>query len=106
VPRVEVSGALQLELDGRRIDVAATGSRLSAEISSLAAPRPTLRLIASTLTLARRLSRTLDEFGLTFALTRDGRPVLELGAGVRSHAIAKLFGFRRIRLYRRRRAHE
>lgn len=101
MPRVEVNGALQLEFDGRRIDIAATGSRLSAEVSSLEAPRPTLRLIASSMTLARRLSRTLDEAGLTLTLTRDGRAVLELGAGVRSRGIAKLLGLQRVRVYRR-----
>jgi len=101
VPRVEISGALQLELDGRRIDVAATGSHVSAEVGRLRAPRLSLRLISSSITLARRLARALDESGLTFTVTRAGRPMLELGAGVRSRGIAKLFGFRHVRIYRR-----
>ena len=99
---LEFDAALTIEAaDGRQFAVAATGSNVRVELSDVA-PRRTLRLIASSVTLARRLSRVLDRSALTLTLTRDGEAVVELGAGVRGGPLARALGLERVRVIRRR----
>ena len=97
---LEVMGALRLTVDDRTIDVTAMGSRVRAEIGELPNVRPSVRLVASSFTLARRLSRALDATDLTLVITRDGRTVAELGSGVRGGALATMLGIARVRVVR------
>ena len=99
---LELDGTLQITApDGLRVDVSATGATVRAEIHSLALRRPSLRLVRSSLVLARRVARMLDRQKLTLILTRDGKPLAELGAGVRGGLGARLLGLSRVRFYRR-----
>ncbi len=97
---LEVSGFLQVTIDDRTIDVTAEGSRVCAEIGDIASGRPSLRLAIAGFTLVRRLARVLDDRALSLHVTRDGRPVLELGAGVRSGTLARIFGVSNVRIVR------
>lgn len=99
---LEVSGFLQVTVDDRTIDVTADGSRVRAEIGDLASGRPSLRHALSGLTLARRLSRLLDESAITLLVTREGRPIAELGSGVRGGALARFLRVPRVRIVRSR----
>jgi hypothetical protein len=97
---LEVTGSVTLTVDGRTIEVTGTGTRVRAEIGGLDAGRPSLRLATSGYALARRLSRALDARALTVEITRDGRTVAELGAGVRGGTLARLLGIARVRIVR------
>ncbi len=100
---VEITGHLELSLDDNRvIDVTAHGSRIRAEIGSFGPKRPGLRFIGSSALLTRRLSRVLHARKLTLAITREGETLAEIGAGVPSNPIARLFGFGRVRVYRKK----
>jgi hypothetical protein len=99
---LEIEAALEITTaDGRTIELNAAGSRWRAEIGSLELRRPTLRLVGSSLTLVRRLSRVLAAQNVTLVITRSGRPLAELGAGVSGGPVAKLLGASRVRVYRR-----
>ncbi len=101
--RIELEGNLQLELGDARVEISAAGARVRAEIGDLE-PRPrSLRQAASYVTFARRLSRLLDLRGLTLAITKNGAPFAELGAGVRGGPLERLFGLPRVRAARRSR---
>ncbi|GAC1302651.1 MAG: hypothetical protein NVSMB19_12090 [Vulcanimicrobiaceae bacterium] len=80
----------------------AHGSRVRAEIGDLGPRRPSLRLVRSSAILARRLSHALHARTLTLTITRHGEPLLDLGCGVRGGPLARLLGFSRVRLYRRK----
>ena len=95
--RLDFSAALEIMLDDRTIEVTADGPRVCAEIAALDGVRPTLRMATSGIVLARRLSRVLDRSELTLVITRNGKPLAELGAGVRGGRLARLFGFSRVR---------
>lgn len=100
---LEITGRLELSLDdAHSIDVTAHGSRVRAEIGDLAPKRLGLHFIRSTATLAGRLSRILHARTLTLTITRDGVPFAELGTGVRSYPLARLFGLSRVRVYWKR----
>jgi hypothetical protein len=99
---LEVSGFLQVTIDDRTIDVTAEGSRVRAEIGDMASGRPSLRLAITGFTLVKRLARALDDRALSLLVTRDGRPVLELGSDVRSGTLARIFGVRHVRIVRDR----
>jgi len=97
---VEITGHLELSLDDEHvIDVTAQGSRISAEIGTFGPKRPGLRFIGSSALLARRLSRVLHARKLTLAITREGKTLAEIGAGVPSNPIARLLGFGRVRVF-------
>jgi hypothetical protein len=98
---LELTGTLQLSLDDVTIDVTAFGSRVRVEIGDFEPGRPTLRLVRSTSTLARRLASALDARRLTLVITRHGKPLVELGAGVRGGRLARALGFGRVRVHRR-----
>ena len=97
---IDVVADLRITIDDRAIDVTADGSSVRAEIGNLAAGRPTLRFALSGLSLARRVSRALDGAALTVVLTREGRPVAELGANVRGGVLARLLRIPNVRLIR------
>ena len=78
-----VEGSLTLEGDGSTIEITATDGRVRAEIGALPVRR-TFRLVRTSAQLARRLSRELDENGMTVSVTRNGKAVLEIGRGVRT----------------------
>lgn len=98
---VEIVGHLELTLDDSSvIDVTAHGSRVRLEIGDLAPRRPTIRLVRSSATLARRLAKVLHARKLTLSITRNGAPFIELGSGVVGGPIARLFGLSRVRVHR------
>ena len=100
---VEITGHLELSLDDERvIDVTGHGSRIRAEIGTFGPKRPGLRFIGSSALLTRRLARILHARKLTLAITREGETVVEIGSGVASNPIARLFGFARVRVYRKK----
>ena len=100
---LEIEAALEITTsDGRTIELNAEGSRWRAEIGSLEVRRPTLRLVRSSFTLARRLSRLLAAQNMTLVVTRSGLPLAELGAGISGGPVAKLLGASRVRVYRRK----
>ncbi len=100
---VEITGHLELTLDdSATIDVTAHGSRVRLEIGDLGPRRPSLRLVRSSATLARRLARVLHARRLTLSITRHGAPLVEIGSGVVGGPIARLFGLSRVRVYRKR----
>jgi hypothetical protein len=101
VRRLEIEGSLHVSLDERSIEIVAEGSHVRAEIAAFEVRRPSFRLLASSLSLARRLSRSLERRGLTLTVTRDGKPLAELGSGVRGVGVARLFGLSRVRVFRR-----
>jgi hypothetical protein len=96
--RLELSGALEVSLDDRTIAVTGSGPWVRAEIAALDGVRPTLRMARSGLVLARRLSRALDRAELRLVITRNGRTLAELGAGVRGGRFSRLFGLSRVRI--------
>ncbi|GAC1398589.1 MAG: hypothetical protein NVS2B8_03020 [Vulcanimicrobiaceae bacterium] len=97
---VEITGHLELSLDDDRVvDVTGHGSRIRAEIGELGPKRPGLRFVLSSAMLARRLARVLHARTLTLSITRNGEPLVELGAGVSGSPLARLFGFRGIRVF-------
>ncbi|GAC1310652.1 MAG: hypothetical protein NVS2B3_17500 [Vulcanimicrobiaceae bacterium] len=97
---VEITGRLELTLDdAATIDVTAHGSRVRAEIGDLAPRRPSLRFVASSAQLARRLSRVLHARTLTLSITRHGETIVEIGSGVRGGPVARLFGLSRVRVF-------
>jgi hypothetical protein len=99
---LEIEAALEItSADGATIGLVADGSTWRAEIGSLEIRRPTLRLVRSSFTLVRRLSRILAARHLTLVITRSGRPVAELGAGVAGGLAARLLGASRVRVFRR-----
>jgi hypothetical protein len=98
--RIEVSGALQLSLDDRTIEVSGSGSELRAEVAGLRVRRPSLRLVASSVLLSRRLSQSLARRGLKLTITRHGAPFVELGFGVPGAPLRRLAGLARVRLLR------
>lgn len=99
---VEITGHLEIALEDRGIvDVTAHGSRIRAEIGDFTLARPGLRLVRSSALLARRLARVLAARALTLAVTRRGEPLVELGAGVEAHPLARLIGWARVRVHRR-----
>ena len=99
---LEFEGELQITAqDGGSIDVSASGSRVRAEIGTFSLGRPTLRLVTSSVVLARRLATVLERESITLVITRDGKPVAELGAGVKGGLAARLFRMPRVRMHRR-----
>ncbi len=100
---LELDGKLQITgTEGEAIVLFGEGSRLRAEIGSLSAPRPTLRLARSGAKLVRRLSKVLARRKLTLLVTRSGVPLVELGSEVRGGLAERIFGMSRVRLYRRK----
>lgn len=100
---LELDGKLQITgTEGEAIVLFGEGSRLRAEIGSLSAPRPTLRLARSGAKLVRRLSEVLARRKLTLLVTRSGVPLVELGSEVRGGLAERIFGMSRVRLYRRK----
>ncbi len=100
---LEIEAALEITTaEGRTIELSAAGSKWRAEIGSLELRRPTLRLVRSSLSLARRLSRLLATQKMTLVITRSGRPLAELGSGVSGGPVAKLLGASRVRVYLRK----
>jgi hypothetical protein len=95
---LEVVAALQMTVDDRTIDLTADGSLVRVEIGDLAIGRRSLRLATSGYVLARRLSRVLVASQMTLRVTRHGRRIVELGAGVRGGALARLLGISRVRI--------
>jgi hypothetical protein len=99
---LNVEGRLDIAGEGgERIDVFAAGSVLRAEVGSYPVRRPTLRLVRSSMVLARRLSIVLEAQGLTLVVTRAGKPLAELGAGVMGGIAARMLRMPRVRLFRR-----
>jgi len=97
---VEITGHLELTLDdAHTIDVTAHGSRIRAEVGDIGPKRPGLRFVASGAVLARRLSRVLHARTLTLSITRDGEPLVDIGAGVTGHPLGRLLGLSRVRVY-------
>jgi len=100
---VEITGHLELTLDDdATIDVTAHGSRVLAEIGDLGPRRPSLRLVRSSIELARRLARFLHARTLTLTITRRGTPLVEIGSGVRGGLLARVLGLSRVRVYWKR----
>ncbi len=87
--------------NGVTIDVSAEGSTVRAEVNLPEPRRPTLRLVRSSVVLARRLARMLDRQNLTLLVTREGKPLADFGAGVEGGLGARLLRMRRVRFYRR-----
>ena len=94
-----VEGSLTIEGDASTIEITAADGRVRAEIGALPVRR-TFRLLRSSATLARRLSRELGVHRTTFVVTRGGKAVLEIGHGVRSSPILRLFGLGHVRVRR------
>ena len=86
---------------GRRIALSAQGSRVRLEIGDLPPRRTTFRLLRSGFTLARRLSKALDDRSLTLTVTREGEPLVDLGSGVAGNLAMRLLGISRVRTYGR-----
>ena len=102
--RLELAGELVLTAEtGRTIALTANGSRVRLEVGDVPKRRTTLRLLRSSLTLARRLSRALHDRSLTLVVTRDGEPLFEIGTGVTGGLLARLLGIACVRLYRPKR---
>ena len=100
---LEITGHLELSLDDERvIDVTGHGSRIRAEIGTFGPTRPGLRFIGSSVLLTRRLARVLHARKLSLAITRGGETVVEIGTGVPSNPLARLFGFARVRVFRKK----
>lgn len=100
---LEIDGMLQITgTGGESIAVSGEGSRIRADIGSLATGRPTLRLIGSSLVLARRLAKALARRELTLLITRSGTPLIELGSAARGGFLERLLRMPRVRLYRRK----
>jgi hypothetical protein len=97
---LELTISLQVTLDDHTFEVTADGSRISADVGDLEFGRPTLRLGASALELARRLSEALAARSLTLTITRHGREIVELGAGVDGGSLARFLGVSRVRILR------
>lgn|GEM_PF-3513531 len=102
MPRaLDLSGRLQVGVDDRTFELTASGSSVRLEIGDFAPSLRSLRFVRSGGTLARRLGRVLAARAVTLVVTRNGRPIVELGAGVRSGRFARLLGFANVRLVRR-----
>lgn len=100
--RLELEGDLEFTAEnGHRIALSAHGSNVRLELGPVPGQRTTLRLLRSSVTLVRRLSRVLQNRSLTLVITREGEPLIELGTGVTGQAVARLFGMSRVRFYRR-----
>jgi hypothetical protein len=92
VRTIEVWAELHVSALDRTIDVSANGSHVRAEVSTLAIRRPTLRLVVTGALALRRLASVLGARGLRLTVSHAGRDVIDLGAGVRAHPIARLLG--------------
>ena len=100
---VEFDGLVRLTGEGgESIDVTGDGSRLRADIGSVSVKRPTLRLVASSFVLVRRLARLLTRRKLTLFVTRSGEPLVELGAETRGGVAEQLLRMPRVRFYLRK----
>jgi hypothetical protein len=95
---LEVVATLQMTVDDRTIDLTADGSRVRVEIGDLTIGRWSPRLATSGFALVRRLSRVLVASQMTLHVTRNGRQIVELGAGVRGGAVARLLGIACVRI--------
>jgi antitoxin (DNA-binding transcriptional repressor) of toxin-antitoxin stability system len=73
---------------------------MRAEVGDLPVGRGSLRTVRSNYLLARRISRFLVRAALSVEITRHGRAVLEIGAGVRSSPLARILGIENVRLVR------
>jgi hypothetical protein len=99
---LEIDGLLHITGEfGERIDLLGEGSRLRAEIGSSRVRRPTLRLLRSSVVFANRLAGVLARQDLTLVVTRRGKPLVELGAGVRGGIAERFLRMPRVRIFRR-----
>ncbi len=91
---------MRLTVDDRQIDVTCRGSSLSAEVGDLTFGKMSLRKARANYSIARRLSRFLVRASLTVEITRHGRTILQLGAGVHANPLARILGIANVRLVR------
>jgi hypothetical protein len=91
---------VRLTVDDRHIDVTCRGSSVSAEVGDLPIGKMSLRTAKSNYFVARRLSRFLVRASLKVEITRHGRTVLEVGAGVHASPLARILGIANVRLVR------
>jgi len=87
---IELSGSLHVTIDEQLIEVFADGKEIRAEI---ARPRRVIRSLGSRATgrvLLHALALRLFESGMTLTVTRNGAPLLRVGAGIRPTLSGKL----------------
>ncbi len=91
---------MRLTVDDRHIDLTCRGTNMRAEVGDLPIGKMSLRTARSNYVIARRISRFLVRASLTVEITRHGRTVLKLGAGVQSSPLARILGIANVRLVR------
>lgn len=87
---IELNGSLHVTVDEQLIEVVADGKEIRAEV---ARPRRVLRSLGSPATglvLLRALALRLFESEMTLTVTRNGSPLLRVGAGIRPTLSGKL----------------
>ncbi len=98
-----MSGALLINVDGQDVALCASGSDIVVEVRR---PRALLRQAGSPLR-GRRIARTvaarLNDLGLTLTVSRNGVPVVMLGAQARTTVLGRLLGVRNVTLLRGKR---
>jgi hypothetical protein len=80
---IELNGSLHVTVDDQVIEVVADGKAIRAEVSR---PRRVIRSLGSPATgrvLLRALALRLFASGMTLTVTRNGAPLLRVGAGIR-----------------------
>jgi len=99
----DVSGALLINVDGQDIAVCASGSDIVVEVRD---PRRFLRQAGSPMRgrrIVRAVASRLRELGLTLTVSRNGSPVLMLGAQARTTLLGRLIGVKNLTLLARKR---